>query len=244
VSRHRPSIAVGTGSDGGRPRTGAQDSRAAHLRRQRQSDPHSGLRRPPRQDRARATFDAVLEAAADVITRRGYAAMTTNAVARRAGVSIGSVYQYFPNKTAILVCLLERHIRQIQPIVASGLATLTDSSQPFEEALRETLLGLVAAHDHHGPRLQQVLSEEVPHPPSIQRLRQKLEGGYVAEVADAFRRRRDVHAEHPEIAAQLFVVVAEAMTVWLSHSAPASIDKRVYVDEVVRMLGGYLKRGA
>jgi AcrR family transcriptional regulator len=186
----------------------------------------------------------VLEAAADVITRHGFAAMTTNAIAQRAGVSIGSVYQYFPNKTAILVCLLERHIRQIQPVVASGLAALADPTRPFEDSLRETLLRLVAAHDHHGPRLQQVLSEEVPHPPSIQRLRQKLEGGQVAEVAEALRRRRDVHAESPEIAAQLFVVVAEAMTVWLSHSAPASADRRVYVDEVVRMLGGYLKGGA
>ena len=244
MSRQRSSTSAATVSDGSRPRGRTARSRTAQLRRQRTGEPHTGLRRPPRQARARATFDAVLEAATDVITRTGFAAMTTNAVARRAGVSIGSVYQYFPNKTAILVCLLERHIREVQPLVASGLAALADPARPFGESLREALLRLVEAHDHHGPRLQQVLSEEVPHPPSIQRLRQKLEGGYVAEVTEALRRRRDVHAEQPEIAAQILVVVAEAMTFWLAHAAPASADRRVYVDEVVRMLGGYLERGA
>ncbi len=183
----------------------------------------------------------MLDAAAEVISRQGFAEMSTNAVARRAGVSIGSLYQYFPNKTAILVCLLERHIRQIQPLVRSGLLALSDRQRPFDEALRETLLGLVAAHDDHGPRLQQVLSEEVPHPPSIQRLRRRLEGDYVAAMADILRRRSDLRAERPGVAAQLLVVVAEAVTVWLAHSAPASADRRLYVDEVVRMLGDYLR---
>jgi AcrR family transcriptional regulator len=150
----------------------------------------------------------VLEAAAQVITEQGYAAMTTNAVARRAGVSIGSLYQYFPNKAAILVCLLERHIREMQPVIAKGLEALADPGRPFEDALRDTLLRFVAAHDHHGPRLQQVLSEEVPHPPSIERLRRKLEAGYVTQVAGILRGRGEFPLAQAEIVAQLFVVVA------------------------------------
>ncbi|HXK12539.1 MAG TPA: TetR/AcrR family transcriptional regulator [Vicinamibacteria bacterium] len=186
----------------------------------------------------------MLEAAAEVITAHGCAAMTTNTVARRAGVSIGSLYQYFPNRAAILVCLLERHIREMQPVVAKGLEELADPDRPFEDALRESLLRFVAAHDHHGPRLQQVLSEEVPHPPSIQRLRQKLEAGYVSQVAGILRGRGELRLAQAEVAAQIVVVVVEAVTVWLAHGAPRSTDRRAYADEVARMLGAYLRAGA
>jgi AcrR family transcriptional regulator len=176
-----------------------------------------------------------------VIADRGYAAATTNVIARRAGVSVGSLYQYFPNKVAILVSLLERHIHEVQPVIQRGLALLADPETPFEEALRRLFLQLVAAHDH-SPRLHEVLSEEVPHPPSIQRLRQKLEGDYVRQAAEILRSRPDVHAERCDVAAQVLVIVAEAMTYWLSHAAPRSVDRRLYVDEAVRLLGLYVSR--
>jgi AcrR family transcriptional regulator len=167
--------------------------------------------------------------------------MTTNAVARRAGVSIGSVYQYFPNKSAILVCLLERHIRQVQPLVTAGLSALADPSRPFETVLQKILLELIAAHELHGPRLQQVLSEEVPHPPSIRRLRAELERDNVRMLSESLQRRADLRPRRPELAAQLCYLVAEAVTYWLSHSAPASFDRRACVDETVRMLVRYLQ---
>ncbi len=68
--------------------------------------------RERQQVRSRETFEAILQAAAQVFERRGYAAATTNRIAERAGVSIGSLYQYFPNKAAILVALSERHLQQ------------------------------------------------------------------------------------------------------------------------------------
>jgi AcrR family transcriptional regulator len=204
-------------------------------------DPHTGLRKRPRQSRAQATLDAVLEAAAELIAQRGYARTTTNAVAERAGVSIGSLYQYFPNKTAILVSLLERHIHEVQPVIVEGLGVLADPATRFEDALSQLFHRLIEAHSHN-PRLQEVLSEEVPHPPSIRRLRQKLEGGYVAQVVEILRSRADVQLASPEVAAHIIVVVSEAVTYWLSHSVSRSADKRAYVDEVVRLLGAYSRQ--
>ena len=74
------------------------------------SDRATFQRRRPRQSRARATWDAILEAAAQVLERDGPAGFTTASVAERAGVSIGTLYQYFPDKQAILLAGAEREV--------------------------------------------------------------------------------------------------------------------------------------
>lgn len=69
-------------------------------------------RRRPVQDRSRRTVERILDAAAHVFGERGYAG-TTNHVAELAGVSIGSLYQYFPDKDALLVALHDRHLDEV-----------------------------------------------------------------------------------------------------------------------------------
>ncbi len=72
---------------------------------------HEGpQRRKPRQARSRATWDAIVEAAAQVLERDGPAGFNTTSVAERAGVSIGTLYQYFPDKQAILLAAAEREV--------------------------------------------------------------------------------------------------------------------------------------
>jgi AcrR family transcriptional regulator len=77
-------------------------------------------RRAPRQERAQATVDAVVEAAALLIVEDGYARLSTNRIARRAGVSVGTLYQYFPHKEAIIEALVLRMADE--QIVAFGQA--------------------------------------------------------------------------------------------------------------------------
>ena len=71
---------------------------------------HLEPRKLPVQQRSRATVEEILSAAAQVFEARGYAAGTTNRIAERAGVSIGTLYQYFPSKEAIAVALLETYL--------------------------------------------------------------------------------------------------------------------------------------
>lgn len=70
-------------------------------------------RRAPRQSRALVTRDAILIAAERVLERHGAAHLTTNHVAEVAGVSIGSVYQYYPNKQALIAALIDRNTAQV-----------------------------------------------------------------------------------------------------------------------------------
>ena len=74
------------------------------------------LRREPRQDRGRRRIDALLDAADAVIGEVGYEAATTNAIARRARTSIGSLYQFFPNKAAVLQALTARYLGQLRAV--------------------------------------------------------------------------------------------------------------------------------
>ena len=79
-------------------------------------------RQLPRQARSRATVDAILEAAAQLLEVVGERGFNTNAVAERAGVSIGSLYRYFPNKRAVLAALARREMEANNAFTARALA--------------------------------------------------------------------------------------------------------------------------
>jgi AcrR family transcriptional regulator len=87
--------------------------------------PPAAQRRSPRQSRSRATWEAIVEAAAQILERRGPAALNTNAIAERAGVSVGSLYQYFPDKHAVLAAAARRELEALEgPRVARQKAVL------------------------------------------------------------------------------------------------------------------------
>ncbi len=117
-------------------------------------------RKRPRQARAQASVDAIVEAAAHLLRERGWAALTTNHIAARAGVSIGTLYQFFPGKEAIVAALAERTIRRHFETVIDGLPAALARETP-EEALTLLVRRIVAmlAADR---RLYAVLLREVP----------------------------------------------------------------------------------
>jgi AcrR family transcriptional regulator len=98
-------------------------------------------RKNPRQARARATVDAVLEAAAQLLERDGEAGFNTNAVAERAGVSIGTLYRYFPDKRAILLALARREMAAHNALVAerAGSDVAEDGLAPDRAMIRAFL---------------------------------------------------------------------------------------------------------
>lgn len=124
-------------------------------------------RKAPRQERSRRTVERILDAAARIFNDQGYAAATTNDIADEAEVSIGSLYQYFPNKDALLVALARRHIES----ATAGLADLLAQMRPdadLDHILREVVDFLVAQHElddlhilvmHTAPRTREVSLE-------------------------------------------------------------------------------------
>ena len=107
------------------------------------SQPLVKMRKKPRQARAAATLDAIVEAAAQVLQRDGEEGLTTAKIADRAGVSIGSLYQYFPNKEAILIALIRREREAIAENVAAKIAAIEPANG--EAMVRGVIATLVAA---------------------------------------------------------------------------------------------------
>ena len=120
----------------------------------------SFARRQPKQLRARQTVDAVLEAVVRILKREGASAITTNRIAEVAGVSIGSVYQYFPDKRAIFAALHQRHIQEIDRIVESRLVEHAASS--IDEVIAAMIDAMIDAHTPD-PELHELLMTQVPH---------------------------------------------------------------------------------
>src|SRR5262249_10622509 len=111
------------------------------------------------QERSRATVDALVEATARILVKEGYDRASTNRIAALAGVSIGSLYQYFPSKEALVAAVIERHTRQLSEVVRDTF--LRVASRPLEIAAREMVKAAIDAH-RVDPKLHRVLDEQVP----------------------------------------------------------------------------------
>ncbi|MBF6139410.1 TetR/AcrR family transcriptional regulator [Nocardia farcinica] len=143
-------------------------------------------RRAPRQRRSRETVDTLLEAAAQMFTRRGLAA-TTNHIAERAGLSIGTLYQYFPNKEALLHALAARHLAEAQERLMPLLAELRRSAPEFEETVRQVLEAVVDLHRDR-PALHALLHRVAPRSPREVAALRAFEDRLVEEFAFHLRR--------------------------------------------------------
>jgi AcrR family transcriptional regulator len=128
------------------------------------NESRTGPRKSPSQERSRLTVNRILDAATRIFHEQGYAGATTNDIADEAGVSVGSLYQYFPNKDALLVALTQRHIETTTTGLSELLSKLS-AELGFDVILRTVVNFLVAQHDfdelhllvmHEAPRTHQI----------------------------------------------------------------------------------------
>ena len=194
-------------------------------------------RKRPSQARSRDTVDVILRAAARVFAAQGYAAGTTNRIAEAAGVSVGSLYEYFPNKDALLVALMEAHIAEGQALLEQAAASVMARSLSLRQAVRQLVEAMIALHARDRA-LHRVLFEEAPLPPRLRRQLADAERIIAARVAGYLQRHAAVTAPDPALAATVVVQAVEALTHKLV--VHGSDDLAAQADELVALVVAYL----
>lgn len=186
-------------------------------------EPENSLRKEPRQDRSRALVHAILDATIRVLEREGPDALTTVRVAEVAGVSVGSLYQYFPNKRALTNAALARYLTE----VIDETVHLPDSGS-LEDDLLALLDGFLAARARICVRTTELrrLSDDA------EQLGRTVQGRIEARVAEVLARRG---ALAPARAAELAGVLASAV-VAVVHRA-GDVSPRVRDDLASLALG-------
>jgi len=162
------------------------------------------------QPRAQATVDAILTATARLLVREGYDRASTNRIAEAAGVSIGSLYQYFPSKEALVAALLARHVEEMSEILHIAAAAVVDA--PLRVAVEHVVRAMLAAHAID-PQLHKVLVEQVPRVGRLERIHE-IETRALALAALFLEKHRDeVRADlDHELAPFVVVATVEALT--------------------------------
>ena len=189
-------------------------------------------RRKPKQQRSRQTVEAVLEAVQRVLVRHGSEAITTNRVAEAAGVSIGSLYEYFPDKQAIFAALHERHVDGVRHVIERTMAHCTSAS--LEELTRELVERLANVHSEDA-ELHEIVSAAVPG--SADGFKRALQAAFGQLISPT---RQDRYTAE-ETERMLFVLphMVEALVHGVARQ-PHVISRGRAKDEAIRTVAVYL----
>jgi len=196
--------------------------------------PAKPARRRAKQERSLQTIAAVVEAAARVLQREGYARATTNRISQVAGVSVGTIYQYFADKDQIFDALIRREVEGLRETLR-GLAF--DPEEPLADSLQRLLQLLVRARPD-APVLYRSL-EQVPN--ALFRRRVAEARGSVIEWVGEFLASHRKEIRVPDLGVAAFLVVAAAEGV--AMNASLEFYRARGADELSTMLTRYLTGG-
>ena len=192
------------------------------------------MRKQPQQERSRDTVEAIVQASAHILGRRGWGGLTTNGVAEAAGVSIGSLYQYFPNKLALVEAVRSRHFQD----VLTALRAADDPGKSPAQRIEAVVEGMISVHSRN-PAVHHTLLEETPRSRASKAAHDEFETEYMrryeALISTSRRARRFAH---PSIAAQ----VLSAAIAGVVHDAArrGTLGSPALKQELVHMITAYL----
>lgn len=193
-------------------------------------------RKSPRQQRSQQTVDTILQATARVLAEYGYAGTNTNRIAETAGVSVGSLYQYFPNKNALIAALHDRHDKQMLALIDEVLdgnprPRCASGSRPSSPPRCAHLLE---------PALHRVLEREFPlfdqprdHSRADQDIHRRMR--HLLEL-----HRAEIAQQDRELATYVVLRIMESLVHAVALEPPAGFDPRQLEGAVVDAVMGYL----
>lgn len=203
------------------------------------------LARKPRkyasQERSRATVAALIEATARILVSDGFDKASTNRIAEVAGVSIGSLYQYFPSKEALVLGVVEQHNHDIMQIVGGALAEI--DTLPVEEAVHTLVAVAIEAH-RVSPALHRVLTEQIPRIGPLAQVETVNRQAHAIFRTYLESRRDELCVADVGLATFICATSIEALAhnAVLHHPDMSSDDAvKALIEDATRLVLGYLK---
>ena len=173
-----------------------------------------------------------------MLTEKGYDKTNTNLIAERAGVSIGSLYQYFPNKKSLIVALREQHSQEIAELLTSQFDSLFDS--PPEIAIPKLIKAVIAVHAID-PKLHQVLTEEIPLSERSHEQMQKTDEQITKLLRAYLERWRDrLRPQNIEMAIFIIERTVDALCHFAVIEHPQFLSDSQFEQEVSNLVIAYL----
>lgn len=197
-------------------------------------------RKKPVQRRSKVTVEQILTAAAQVFEAYGYAAGTTNRIAERASVSVGTLYQYFPSKEAVAVALLEGHIKETTRKLHEWVGHMVSKRHGLRAALLDYVRGIMAVHEDK-PRLQHMLLEETPLPDRLHEVLLGAEREAIEAMAGLLQLCPEVGRDDLGRSGYFVIHTVESLTHrFAAHRDEQLVEQNDFVEELVTMLEAYL----
>jgi AcrR family transcriptional regulator len=202
--------------------------------------PQTNPRKTALQKRSRATVDALIEATARVLMKDGYDRTNTNKIAAVAGVSIGSLYQYFPSKEALVAAVIERHTEELSRVARDSFLKVV--AGPIEIGARELVKAAIEGH-RVDPKLHRVLSEEVPRTGRLENVETVVRNAGVLLRSYLEAHRREIDIADLDLAVFILVTTVEALThAAVLYRPDMLVEEKAeqFVDEVTGLVLRYL----
>jgi AcrR family transcriptional regulator len=217
-----------------------REARPARPRKPR-AVPNREPRKRPIQARSKTMVEMIMRAAARILVREGYEALTTNRVAYEAGASVGSLYQYFSSKQELVAALLDDHIERTMRQVREEMPHL--SLLPVERAVPRFVELMIASH-RVDPELHRVFVEQLPRIGDFAKIEASLNEGLV--LAEAYFRAHaaDIRPQNHALSAYLLVHTVEALTHSAVLNKPELLATPEFVRELSALILGYLQPSA
>lgn len=183
-------------------------------------------RKLPKQARSRKRYDHMLNSAADLFAQHGVSQVTTNHIAAEAGVSIGSLYQFFPNKEAMIEALIERYMEQMGQIFPDTL----DTNIPITQVIRGVITKIVAFKGkNEGFESVLVGLEGTPSAGAAKGMHTMI----VSKISWV------LHAYYPELSAAQLQLCAAVSFAIVGGMMPASLPAPLMIEETVLAVNAY-----
>lgn len=197
-------------------------------------------RKKASQSRSRALVDTLVEATARILVKEGFDQASTNRIAEKAGVSVGSLYQYFPSKEALVAAVMEKHRRDLLNVARAALAEA--ATLPLEPAVRKLVGVAIKAHSVD-PKLHRVLAEQIPRTGGLENTETFNPENYALFRTYLEAHRTEIRTVDLELATFICVTSIEALTHTAVLHHPDSFSSKAYealIDEATRLIVGYL----